>query len=460
MTKIIKIYHDKLGYLLKNIKYSRHLSMCDQSWNYVQFFPQRNAIGYCCRTSPTELTDEEIQEQGTEIFWNPKNVVERRKQMLSGLRPEDCHVCWKLEINKLQSKRTVVNMVEELRKTHTDIPEDTKLNDSTVDWNSYYTSRSTKVLEIVLGNTCDSKCIYCSDYFSSLWASEKRKYGEDVYLTWENDFDSILTQTFWKYFEEAWPTLPHLNFIGGEPLIIKDFFRYLDKILEIADRVPLNHHIGQPIKKGLSIVTNGNTPTHLLNKFFEYSKKLSNYFDIHVQISGENTEDQLEYVRHGTEWNQWKTTVERYMQTEHIEVQFLPAVNLVSLPSMYRYIDFIIEIYKKYKKNFKLNWASINWPYEINLDVIPLQIIPYIDKSLASLATLREISTEYNQIESLDYFIKSLTLVKNLGLKQNFDMMSDDVWTKKFVLFFNKLDSRRNLNWRETFPEFSQLKDY
>ncbi len=461
-TKIINIdtlWNKKDGYTLKDHKFSRYETMCDQAWNYVQYFPQRNAVNYCCRTSPLQLTDEEIRDQGSQIFWNPRHVVQRRKEMLDGKRPEDCHVCWKLEMNGLESKRTTRNIISEIKKSHPSIPLTADLNDNSLPWENYTTSKSTKILEIVLGNTCDSKCVYCTDYFSSLWAAEKRKYGEETYLTWENDFDSLLGQTFWKYFEEAWPTLPHINFIGGEPIIMKDFFRYLDRILEIVERVPAIPTPDAPIKKGLSIVTNGNTPTHLLDRFLEYAEKLNIYFNVHVQISGENTESQLEYVRFGTEWKQWRENVSKYMQSPHIEVQFLPAIQLLSIPSLYKYVEFVTDMYRKYNKEIRLHWASVNWPHEFNLDFIPKEMLPYIDLCLNSLEDLYNISIAGDQKKSVDYFIKSLTKVKDLSMKQDLSMIEEKEWAIKFKNFFDKLDSRRDTIWWETFPEFAAIKD-
>lgn len=455
MTKIIPISTENK---ITDRIFSRTETICDQAWNYVQFFPQRNAVNYCCRTAPLEVTDEEVLKEGTELFWNPRHVVQRRKEMLAGKRSSDCQVCWKLEDKGLQSKRTHHAILYELRKSHSNAPTDgTDVNDDNIaPWNTFYTSKYTRVLEIVLGNTCDSKCIYCSDYFSSQWAAEKRKYGEDVYLSWENDFDSVLVKTFWDYFEEAWPTLPHVNFIGGEPLVIKDFFKYLDKMLEIADKLSTAE---QPVKKGLSIVTNGNTPSHLLDRFLSYSEHLSKYFNIHVQISGENIKKQLEYVRFGTEWKQWKENVERYMTCDHIEVQFLPAVQLVTLPSMSSYINFIKETFIKYKKPIKLNWASVDWPKEFNLDFIPLEIIPYIDESLKSIRILQAISIDEWQIKSMQYFYRSLLKVKELGIQQNTSMLDNPTWARNFIAFFNKLDERRGTKWYETFPEFARLKE-
>lgn len=462
--KIIKITHqtrtESGKYILKNKIFNRSETVCDQAWNYVQFFPQRNAVNYCCRTSPLQVTDKEVLENGKELFWNPRHVVQRRKSMLEGKRSADCEVCWNLEMNGLESKRTHENILRELRKTHPSAPPDgTDINTDTVDWSQFYTSKNTRVLEIVLGNTCDSKCIYCSDYFSSQWAAEKRKYGEDVYLTWENDFDSILVSAFWEYFEEAWPTLSHINFIGGEPLVIKDFFKYLDKILEIADRIPAKFNEETLDKKGLSIVTNGNTLPHLLDRFLEYSEKLSPYFKIHVQISGENIGEQLEYVRFGTSWNQWKENVERYMTCKHIEVQFLPAIQLVSLPSLDSYIDFITDTFVKFNKPVRLNWATVSYPYEFNLDFIPLEMLPYIDKSLESLFKLMSLSRDFEQIKSIKFFYDSFNKLKTLALNQNTSMCDEKEWTNKFIQFFEKLDNRRGTTWWKTFPQFAILKD-
>jgi hypothetical protein len=147
------------------------------------------------------------------------------------------------------------------------------------------------------------------------------------------------------------------------------------------------------------------------------------------------------------------------MQSPNVNVQFLPAVQLLSLPTLYKYIDFITDVYTVHNKEIKLNWASVNWPYEFNLDFIPKEMIPYLDKCLDSLRKLYIISSTREQQKSVDYFIKSLTKVKDLCIKQNLGMTEETNWATQFKNFFDKLDSRRNTVWWETFPEFAAIKD-
>jgi hypothetical protein len=158
-------------------------------------------------------------------------------------------------------------------------------------------------------------------------------------------------------------------------------------------------------------------------------------------------------------WDQWSKNVEQYMMSTHIEVQFLPAVQLLSLPSMSHYIDFITEMFVKYKKPIRLNWASVSWPTEFNLEVIPLEVLPYIDQCLTSLDLLYYMSESHNQKQSIEYFIKSLKLVRELGVNQNQYMLDDKNWCLNFKKFFDKLDDRRGTTWWETFPEFAMIKE-
>jgi hypothetical protein len=102
-------------------------SMCDQAWNYLQFFPQRKAVGYCCRTSPVEMTDEQFTEKGSDLFFNTPHVVERRKNMLEGIRDKQCDTCWRIENNGLESKRTSFNMIPVLKQTYPEIHQQLKI---------------------------------------------------------------------------------------------------------------------------------------------------------------------------------------------------------------------------------------------------------------------------------------------------------------------------------------------
>jgi hypothetical protein len=210
-------------------------------------------------------------------------------------------------------------------------------------------------------------------------------------------------------------------------------------------------------------VTNGNTPTDLLTRFFEKAEKLSAYFNIAVMISGEDIEDQIEYVRHGTKWSQWSENVERYMKNPTIEVRFLPALQLLTLPTFYRYLEYITDLYIRTGVPCKLHYATVSWPNEFNLEFIPIEFVPNIDKSLSLLEDLIHLKKLNNVDSSLImhdiHYLNSLKLVKELAIKQNTSMTQHSGWAEKFVKFFDKLDSRRNTVWWETFPDFLPLKE-
>jgi hypothetical protein len=116
-------------------------------------------------------------------------------------------------------------------------------------------------------------------------------------------------------------------------------------------------------------------------------------------------------------------------------------------------------MFVKYKKPIRLNWASVSWPNEFNLDFIPLEMLPYIDQCLTSLDLLYYMSESHNQKQSIEYFIKSLKLVRELGVNQNQHMLDDKEWCANFKKFFDKLDERRGTTWWETFPEFAMIKE-
>jgi hypothetical protein len=146
-----------------------------------------------------------------------------------------------------------------------------------------------------------------------------------------------------------------------------------------------------------------------------------------------------------------------------IEVRFLPAVQLATIPSFYKYLEFILELYKQTKVPCKLHWATVSWPMEFNLEFIPLEMIAPIDKALNVLSQIiaakRANGLGKDQTIHDEHFKDSLHKVKMLCLKQNQSMLENKEWAEKFVKFFDRIDYRRNSDWTKTFPEFQPLKE-
>jgi molybdenum cofactor biosynthesis enzyme MoaA len=94
-------------------------------------------------------------------------------------------------------------------------------------------------LDIRLNNICNFKCRMCSEYFSSAIQQETIKiYGKDAKLGHEQN---LLTASLSIERDSQFSTIaPYITsnvediyFAGGEPLMTKEHYRVLDKLIGI-----------------------------------------------------------------------------------------------------------------------------------------------------------------------------------------------------------------------------------
>ena len=258
---------------------------------------------YCCLAKPSQLKDKnnnqlKINKDSLKDAWNSDAMKDIRKNMIEGNKIKSCNLCYLQEDSGSKSYRQLHNSEWEYllgSKKIEQIVDKSIENNLEVDTPPVY-------LDLRMGNTCNLKCRMCNPFNSSLIAKEhfklfdnsetyanifKKNFGnnpewlnEQVYRGQFND------EKIWKEIYEVLPTLEKLYLTGGEPTLIKNNIKVLEKLIE------LNKQNDTKIFLNTNCTYSGKNFLELLSKF----KKMS----INPSIDGVGEVNN--YIRGSKKW--------------------------------------------------------------------------------------------------------------------------------------------------------------
>jgi hypothetical protein len=319
-------------------------TICDLKWNYPIFNLDRGEFRSCCRTPSRRISQQELDKTGINAFLNSEHQIQSRLDLIQGKRHEDCQSCWKLEDSGMTSPRHSKEMFAELLHKKKQLPGEFVYSDSNLRaelkkithiTDPVLTSYHPYMLEISLGNTCDMKCMYCSHHYSTQWGSEKIKWGEITQAQLDKEFPKApngFDDKYWEWFDTVKLHVGRLGIIGGEPLIMPEFYRFADKLIASIESVKDQ----RKQKMSFWIVTNMNTPPNYLEKFFKYLPKLTEVFNVEILVSMESVGNRAEYIRNGVDWNRFTSNIDKLLSRNDLSFDFgfilsLNALNITNL---------------------------------------------------------------------------------------------------------------------------------
>lgn len=435
-------------------------TLCHMAWDYPMFFMFDPAIGYCCRTPRVGINENDLERLGEDYWSNLPVFVERRENLLKGIKDPACDTCWQLENAGFKSSRNDAYIEHFMRRNIPEFPKDLPY-DQYKDVPGIEKSNYSHCIEVVLNNTCDAKCTYCSHIYSTQWVTEKKKFGDlDSNFQISNNRSARAEELFWGWYEHK--TIfsnRRFGFIGGEPFIIDALYECFDKLIEIHERVRPEVRPGY-FKPELCITSNLNTPPAYFQKFLEYLPKLKTHFKIIIQVSGENVGDDLEYIRHGVKWNRWSKNIEYLLANTSVQLAFLPCLNLLSIPRFADYLQYFKDLSEKYRY-MKIHQNIVTWPSEQSPMMAPREFAVHFDRCIDIIQsmidkkidnTLDPSSIHNSLVNFLDWLKRTQEAVSK---NQSEVEVTDNAVA--FYRFFAQLDDRRNTDVTVTIPE---IKNY
>jgi hypothetical protein len=183
------------------------------AWNH-QFVDPTGRIKPCCRFGDKHRPSNHNTNEKTlsEVFYGDW-MNDIRTQMLNGERVPGCDRCYQEEDGGKKSLRQRYNDSSALP-----IEKLVDINNPKIRW-----------IELAISNDCNLACRMCDSRYSWKWFEEEKEiYGK----TWNTIKHSKMDiSNVFPFIQD----IVHMKFTGGEPLMTKDHWVLLDKLIAERD---------------------------------------------------------------------------------------------------------------------------------------------------------------------------------------------------------------------------------
>jgi sulfatase maturation enzyme AslB (radical SAM superfamily) len=325
---------------------------------------------------------------------NNNEFKKLRKDMLSGKLNSSCNFCYKKEEAGLESKRIREN-------------KNYNLDYSNVD---YLTKLPLHAVELRLGNVCNAKCVICHPGSSSKWNED---ITDEIKAIDGNYEKTVITNTWFRddnFYDDLIlksNQIKHIWFNGGEPLLIKEHFKFLRKLTElgITKNITLEYH------------SNG---TLINEKVIELWK---NFKHVKITLSLDDILDRFYYARFPLTFDKVENGI-KLLKRNNIHYDIIPTINLLNVYNSTNIYEYFVD---NYNKECMFNY--LRFPKFQSIVNLPEKIK---EKTLKQSRLPKKLHNE------LEYELYS---EKSIGLN-------------KAVNFYRTLDKQRGVKLEEYLPEW------
>lgn len=277
-------------------------------WTHTYLSPQTERRLCCASREPAQNFEQYIDTaSGTgkytpmtlDEWWNGEHVRRVRRQMMAGELPPECEVCDKKLLNTDVYRDYFWHMFKHRYNRVWETTDETGCTDmQPVSWDYRFS------------NLCNFKCRTCGDMLSSAWETEQRKHNM---INWDNprnnwmrpeikaDIIAFQEDSVESEFRQAVEEhrVEEIYWVGGEPLMYEQHWRYMSRIVELGDGPRLyaryNTNLSRIEYKGIDL----------------YKDILLNIRDYQICASLDGTASIGEYIRTGLDYNRWLENFQR-----------------------------------------------------------------------------------------------------------------------------------------------------
>ena len=271
-------------------------------WTHTYLSPQTERRLCCASREPAQSFTQYIDTKaGTGIYnpttleehWNSDHMRSVRQRMMAGEELSECEVC----TNKLLNTDVYRTYFWHLfQHRYDDI------------WNTTdetgYTTMKPVSWDYRFSNLCNFKCRTCGDMLSSAWETEQKQHNMTDLTNPKNNWmrpevrkeitkfqDTQIENEFAQAVEEH--RIEEIYWVGGEPLMYEQHWRYMKRIIELGDGPGLyaryNSNLSRIEYKGINL----------------YTDILNNIRDWQMCASLDGTGAIGEYIRTGLKYDQF-----------------------------------------------------------------------------------------------------------------------------------------------------------
>lgn len=282
-------------------------TLCLAPWVHTYLSPQTERRMCCASREPAQNFTQYIDtESGTgryipltlEQHWNSEHMKSVRQRMIAGETLPECEVC----NDKLLNTSVYRDYFTQLFRHKLDQVFSTTAPDGA-------TTMQPVSWDYRFSNLCNFKCRTCGDMLSSSWESEQKNHGMvDVANPKNNwmrhDIRAQISEFQENQVEAEFAAaverheVEEIYWVGGEPLMYEQHWRYMKRIVELGDGPGLyaryNTNLSRIQYKGVDL----------------YRDILANIRDWQICASLDGTNEIGEYIRTGLDYEQFCSNFE------------------------------------------------------------------------------------------------------------------------------------------------------
>jgi radical SAM protein with 4Fe4S-binding SPASM domain len=410
-------------------------TFCIFPWIQQYVGPPGDVKPCCVYSNSDEIGN--LKENTLKEIWNNEKTKQMRLNFLNGIEEPSCDICNRRDELGHAHRNEYNKMFFEQDEEIQQVVANTNADGSVDEHKLYY-------IDVRYNNLCNLSCRSCAPHYSTSWVLDHRKlYNLTARLDKDDGFQ-FPGKTDSQAIEEI---LPHLAtakmvyFAGGEPLMQKEHYMVLDKLIELGNtdlEIRYNTNFSMLQLKGYDSV-------------LDYWKKFSN---VHVYASLDGSHEKAEYWRNGTVW---ETVVDnrKKMIEECPHVNFMIAYTL-SWPNSLN----LIEFHKEWVELglLKIDHVLVNpldTPFYYCLKNLPDWKKRQIEEKLQeAIDWLKTVNPTFSVISMYETAIKFMW--DNTG--QYYDGVDQSL--REFDKITTRLDDIRGQSFFDVYPEHINIKNY
>lgn len=410
------------------LKLMQNKSVCFSKWRWTSVLLQQGSTRSCFRTTEDRFDPDNLGD-----FHNSPIQLKTRQAMLNGKWPgHGCEYCKAIEDSGGVSDRMSFNTESNQFNTPPELLIDNKAVRVTP-----------TLIEVSLNNTCNMSCIYCGPAYSSMWEAEENRYPEDRLRYKENLFNQetyqkIITQ-FYDWLNKNLKYLKDLHILGGEPTHQPELFKLIEILKKHPDTRLDSFCIFTNMKMSKKKMT---LLCDTLNSLIE----VGNIKAVTIVASLDCWGESQEYLRTGLKLTETEFNL-RFISDNYpkIHLNVHGTITALTIPTISNLVHKIIELNKtRTKEKITASWSLVEAYDYLHPKIMP---VGFYDVWLDDLINIFEsCDLEYGLTSKFFSYKKYFN-----STEPNFEKIQE------LVDYLDKLDKRRNTNWRRTFPWFDNF---
>jgi len=430
-------------------------SFCGAKW-YNSSMWLYNGITASCHHNPGHEIDVEAIKLNPRALHNTPQKKAERQMMKDGKKPMNCQFCWIMEE---QNPEFVSDRVWTSRGATDEQLQEAFVSDYDAEFDVTY-------LELGFDKTCNLSCSYCGPGVSTAWVRDIRRNGE--YENIESDKRNLYKNTqcvstdenpyvdaFFKWWESGLhKTIQTLRITGGEPLLSKHIWRFMDWLVANKDT--------HPTTCTLHMTTNLIYAPDVLDKFLNMCSDTG--MTVELYSSTETVGKQAEYIRDGFNWELWEQNFKTVQSSPIISrcgICTTPAAHTID--GLVEFLEWAADLKSADPESVRISINPLRFPVFQSVLILPVELRLKYKKDLLDILERRKKSWTFFEVDQITRFaayLSEVTAPIHRDLVTHDTTEFDDVVNEyvpddlslDFKSFFTQYDKRRGKNFTVTFP--------